>query len=567
MVESPPPTPFRSPCTPPIPANPAAPTLSGVSVTPAAGNAQVGDSLMVHFTAHAVAGLWQSIVELSGACDTVLFVPEGLAPSATHSVLVTVPQGCRPGGGLTITVFAVDAAVQNTQGSPGSALTFVDNRAPQIGLGFFPVGRNITTVVSGDFFWGDVLNLQLYADDDNNLGWLRWGVVGQALKDSAAVHGPGATVDFTMVAQSGWGPMPQLQFTAEDQAGNVSTLETVTDSIRVYPEVVRPVTEKSFGLGALNALVDGRRQEAWIVQDGYQGLVSFPFGSGAPLSALPLPDHALYMDLTASGDSLLFTLPSLRQVGAVDLQATPRIVTVAPLTLLDSLPGLTPGPVMTTANGKALIVLQGATFDQNRLLELDLATGRERLRLDAGLAGAVAGLPARSPDHGTVLLNDPGGRVQVYSVVTDQFGPLVDVGSPYGVFSVANGGDVISYGLRIFDQSLQAVRSVTSTRGALSGVVSFLTRDGQYLYYNAGGLVRARVGDSTLVDRFQTPFTPSMLSLSDDGNWAVGIGIAGLTDSPVAIVDLRDPAASRAAGSVSDARRTRARTPRRRHQP
>ena len=195
--------------------------------------------------------------------------------------------------------------------------------------------------------------------------------------------------------------------------------------------------------------------------------------------------------------------------------------------------------MLTAANGKAFISLTGPTLAQYQLLEVDLGTATETMRLDAGNAGVVENLITRSPGHDLLITGTGPGVVQLYDVSTNQFGALTQLPPNGGALGVSTDGQVIANGLQILDPSLQLVRRVRSTFGG--GVPpSFLAPDGQHLYYVISrGLIRTRVADGAVLDRTPLPIPAWEIRVSDDGQWAVYHGSPGMAFGQEGVVDLR----------------------------
>jgi hypothetical protein len=102
------------------------------------------------------------------------------------------------------------------------------------------------------------------------------------------------------------------------------------------------------------------------------------------------------------------------------------------VTPLDTTINQRPMEVVVAANGKAFLPLEGSAPSAYTLREVDLTTGAQRIRTDAGNKGWVGGVAlARSFDHSTLVMN---GTVsfQRYDAATDTFGPALTPPNYFG---------------------------------------------------------------------------------------------------------------------------------------
>src|SRR5205823_6646365 len=91
------------------------------------------------------------------------------------------------------------------------------------------------------------------------------------------------------------------------------------DSLRVYPTLTRPTTAAAVEGEIAELAIDQRRGVIYLAQ-GYQRRLAVLSTASMTVSAtLALPAASADLDLTASGDSLVVALPSLRALGVIDL--------------------------------------------------------------------------------------------------------------------------------------------------------------------------------------------------------------------------------------------------------
>ncbi len=522
-------------CQPSLPVNPALPTISTVTILPSGPTIEPGDSLDVSFRATAPAGLWQTIVSVSGACDTTVFLPGFLTQSTPYAVRVPLGPNCALGASLSVSIITLDAALQATATIP-VLLSVVDHTPPILSVSY----GGGSLAVSGDYFSGDTLQFEESASDNDQLTYFVWEVLPAGIRDSVLLSSIRVPPYVPVPVRASWGAAVQLRFSALDRSGNRSTVATInTDSLRLHPVVQRPIAWRSIGGDTRQVLPDTKRGVFYVLLGSPEQLLTFALADAALLRTMDLPSCWGGFDITASGDSLLFPCPPAEGIGVLDLTPSVPQWSIVSLTTLDSANGPWPGTVFAMAGGRTFVGLSGASATQFQLLQVDLATGAEVLRLDAGGAGGVGHLYERSPNHDLVLVGDDLGDVQVYHTVTDQFGPLTSIPNTGGKFGFSADGQVIAEGMVILDAGLQVVRSVRNLIGDGSSA-SFLTPDGQDLYYiTNAGLIRTRVSDGEIVERTDLPFEVRDFRVSEDGQWVVFRGPEGSSSGQVGAMDLR----------------------------
>ena len=281
----------------------------------------------------------------------------------------------------------------------------------------------------------------------------------------------------------------------------------------------------------------------YLMQSNQSRIAVFSPTTMTVTGTVPLPAVPTDLDLTVGGDSLLVALPYKRALGIIDLRQTPPAVTLAPLSALDTTTlDQRPWHVRVAVNGKAFISLQGSVPCACTLLELDLATGVERVRTDAGEAGNVGGgLVERSEDRSFLALNGGPGLFQAYDAVSDAFG-LRGSAIPYDWRpSVDRTGRNVAVSLDIYDRTMQFIRRVHSPILPPGVVSSAFSGDGLLLYHGAGyyGIVRSRVSDGAMLDRSLTPVVPGLIRVSPDGTTLVIVDSNCCGMSRIATMDLR----------------------------
>jgi hypothetical protein len=231
----------------------------------------------------------------------------------------------------------------------------------------------------------------------------------------------------------------------------------------------------------------------------------------------------------------------------IDLKRTERRLE---LMTLDSIPGYATvkpsgvSEVRALANGRAYLVAT-VDFGSRRLIELDLASGAQRPRYNAGVGSAVGGstvegaLLTRSPS-GLVMTVRTGDCVQRFDATVDQFGPCTRT-QTLGVVSAADAsGQRFAIGPDVYDASWRHL-SRTELLPAGSGFGSALTLDGRDVYIPyAGALLRASTADGRILNRQLPPMRVSRVRLSPDGTFVIAVGVSIATSNPaIGIIDVR----------------------------
>lgn len=527
-------------CGPAVPADAPPPTVTALTL----GDAQLeaGDTLLVSYTTASGSGLWATVVELEAPCEAVSVFVERMAPSVSRTVPVVIPGGCPPGEALHVTVYALDAGGrEGTRTALSKPL--VDLTAPQLHLIGPPWDSGGEPAPeSSVFFVGDSVALTASAFDAGGLRAIVWELLPSGVRDSQVVAGAFSSdpliVRFPAAAT---GPA-QIRVYARDAAGLTS--EPVTSplgAITVLPTVERPTRSATVSGEIRDFVIDERRGLLYLMQSNERRIAVLSLATMQVLSTLPTSAVPLDMELTLGGDSLLVTPHTPRALGIVDLRQSTLALTALPLTGLDTLPELGPVRVRVASTGKAFVAVAPSIFGETRLLEVDLRTGAQRFRTDAGISGATgAGLLGRSLDHSVLLVVGPPGCLQRYDAGTDRFGPCRDV-RPYDVIPAVDGrGQRFALGSYVYDAALLPLLPALAPPNGTS--VSALSADGEHLFEVnfLKGITRRRVDDGVLLDRTLNPrISPSLMRVSADGTWLVTAEGAGQQTGRVSVIDLR----------------------------
>lgn len=180
------------------------------------GDVEPGDTIRVTYRATSAFGLWTTGLVLDEAWESVFSFADHMSLDVTRTVDVVVPLGARLGVPFTIKAFAQDGGLQATVLAAPGTMQIVDLRAPVI---------TETGAVAAQYFVGDVINLAVEAEDNNQLGWLVYSLGAPAnVIDSvrSAADVPMARWSVPLVVQPGWVGMPTFTVFVRDIAGQAS---------------------------------------------------------------------------------------------------------------------------------------------------------------------------------------------------------------------------------------------------------------------------------------------------------------------------------------------------------
>lgn len=521
------------------------PTVTALAAGPLSDALEPSDTLTVEYAATSPAGIWQTAVVLSGPCEVRQSFAERLQTSVTRSTRIPIPPECRLGVPLVVTVFAQDAGLRTGARVLQTHVALVDATPPTISALFFPPGGyGILNDLTGTFFGGDSIQVSAFPSDNHELRELVWEVLpeGTGIADSLALSGAGAspTIFFHLpLALSG--PI-QLSLHARDAMGLESnSITTTAGAIHVYPSIARPTKSAVVDGVTWDLIADARRGLVYLMQPNAHRIAVLSLSTMTVTGTILLPAYPDDFDISAGGDTLVIVLPAEHALGVVDLRETPWQTKLIPLTLLDSATNQHPEYVRTLSNGKAFVSVLGSVLSASVLIEVDLATGAQRVRTDAGDGGYVGGSGiARSLDHTVAVVNGGDSYFQRYDVASDHFGPRMSANNTSTLVVDATGRR-IAVGFDIYDESLQHLRRVSSPLRVGDVVPTALSADGAVFYemLYSTGLVRASVSDGALLDRTRNPIGAAQMSISDDGTLIVTATPTFEYPSKISAIDLR----------------------------
>lgn len=523
-----------------------APMVTALATGPMPDALEPSDSLTVEYTAASPAGLWQTAVVVSGPCEVHQLFAERLQTSVTRSARIPIPPECQLGVPLVVTVIAQDAGLRTGGRVLQTHVSLVDETPPTLSALYFPpAGTGLPDYQSGIFFGGDSITIWPLVADNHELSELFWEILPEevAVDDSLQLTGaraaPTIVVPLPLEAS---GPI-QIRLHARDAVGLASgAISTSQGAIHVYPTVERPTAWTRVDGQTFGAIADTKRGVAYLLQPNAHRISVLSLSTMTVAGAIAMPSYPTEFDITPGGDSLVVVLPEEGALAVVNLRQSSSQPTLIPLTLLDTATDQHPQHLRTLSNGKVFVSLRGTVPSAYVLMEVDLTTGAQRIRADAGDGGQVGGgYLARSLDHSVIVVNGGPTFFQRYDVTSDAFGTRRSA-SVYDLTPVVDAtGLYVAVGLDIYDESLQHLRRASSPVLPPSTIPTALSPDGQILYQllSSTGLMRSRVSDGSLVDRTRNPIGGLQLWISDDGSLIMTVRDPFENPSNISTIDLR----------------------------
>lgn len=486
------------------------------------------DTVTVTYSARDNAGLWWTVVRISGAFTATDSVDHAFAKQVTRSVRIPVPASAPIGSTFTVKVIAADPALHRD-----SAVTV----PIQVNDFYLPT---VTGVATGPepvltFVVNDTLRLAVNAADNYKLAWVGYRIGAPAsLSDSVAVTGRSASRTFTLVPSPAWIGAQTVTAFVRDSVGYV--VNTSLGTATVVPGVRRPTYVFPLQGGIPDLVYDSARDVVYFSEPSLNRVRVFSLATRSFAAPINLFSRPWGLDLTPGGDSLVVTLSQSTSLAIVNLQN--RQLDTANLPLNPNVsPSLAYVRVMANRKAFAATAVGGGV-----LWELDLGTLSRRARTDASVTEIVP--MARAGDGSRLLVIGDNSCCpetgSLYRSTTDTFaisGPTADRYGPR--VSADRSGSRFLVDESLFDGSLNPLRTFTSSTYAL-GRSSALSADGLTAYLAVdSGYLKVRTADGIVVDTVRTGQTFDRFLEVSSGSWLVGVAGNPHLAQWLVVVDLR----------------------------
>ena len=364
--------------------------------------------------------------------------------------------------------------------------------------------------------------------------------------DSIAVTDTAASHTFKLPVEFAWKSMLlRIEVFGHDRLGLEDHEQVAELRVVVFPS--RPTQTFRVGQGVGDVLHDVGRDRVYLSTATDSGP-----GSGSPeirvlqldaagasyLPGIAVPWFAGGMDLSLGGDTLFIAADT--RLGFVHLP-TLTVDSTAPIAFT---PGnRAPWRLRVMANNKAMIAIASAGPGAGQIVELDLGTGTQTLRTDAGAAAdgniGLTPLIGGTADRTRLVVypsSPTASEAQSYESGTNTFGASVAVPVPPVGGRVLSGdaaGTRWLLGNQLFDGNLAFLRQLGGGSNSYAAN-SVLSPDGAYAYVAvAEGVGKFRTSDGVRDELILLQEPPYHLRVTPDGNTLIVVGFG------LQVVDLR----------------------------
>jgi hypothetical protein len=434
----------------------------------------------------------------------------------------------------------------------------------------------------------DTVRLRTEVHSQARLRWVGLAFAGLgSFRDSAAVP---ASVDtavallWTLTIRPGTRGLFRVTAFARDSADGYGDVVLDGNPLSIYDTVTYPVTSAFFDancsviipfyaapFAGCDLAIDSKRDVVYFSEPDSSRIAVLSLATMTHGPAIPAPGTVSGLDVTPSGDSLVVALPTLGQLGIVDLTTPSPTWHVVDLTV-DTLPGRKPAGVRVAASGRVLVSLTTQNVyqspppppDSTQIIEYDLGTGTQRARGDVGPGSGLSLFRplVRSPDASRILLSWQSIAYQDYQMYQTERDTLL----PRGSLTIT--GDNYSGQIPAISLSANGRRSLIKgflfdeTRGQVAYLdppgeawVSALSLGGDTAYFGFGaGVLRTRLANGATFERVLLPEAPTRLDVLPGGTRLLALGspLSPGWTARVYLVHLRRPpvAAAARAGAV-----------------
>ena len=521
------------------------PTITQVNVSSPSSALAIGDTITVSYQESGSSGIWMSVINASGAFLGQQVIGEHLATGVNRTARFVVPNGVSSGIPLTISVQAFNAALNRSAKSVETQLKFTDNTPPTLtdARTWERQQHPSANGLAGQYAVGDSVIIYANASDNAALGWLIYELGSPINYKDSIPATPNAAAMLWRLAigvRPEWVGSPTLSIYARDASGLTSqSMSSPADSLRFYPVVNHPVTAPmtlSTAGGFVDDMVyDAKRDLLYVGVPLDNRIVVFSPTTMAASAPITLPDAPAGMDLSLSGDSLFVAVPSANVIDVFDLTKPSAPPTTIRLSVTDSIasssgPGFfAPAELRLAANGKLIVVLLNGTPSQDEVVEVDLATGLQKIRTDA--RGVAAAVPSqlrsmgRNDDRSRLYIL--GGCVSRYDAATDTFvacqSPLI-TGPDGDTFDAT--GSYMTFDSGVLDRDAQPLWTADPIDERSPNLA--LSPDGSRLYLGAlQGLTTMRLSDKIMLERMTLPVNVDRIWVAPSGAWLLAFQRTG----------------------------------------
>lgn len=509
--------------------------------------AEPGDSTHFNFDARDDGGVSRIEVRVEGAfVHTRVLVFDPPTARAAGTVKIRVPGDITIGPQARATLTAFDGSGHSRQASVTYSIRDTRPPAASIELGGLHADQTIGT--------GETIQVIANVTDNHQLTYI--GYVGDGRRDSVAVTVPtsAATHAFPFVVPAAWRQRrPVFSVWARDVSGNVTPPgHAGTTTLPVYdwtehPKAVIPFPDEPT---PVDVVWDSRRSVVYLLRADLESIrntstidvIHIP--SGQVIGSIAVGPNALGLNLTASGDSIVTTMPDQRALGIVDLTKPQRTLALLPLQHID--PDRRPGTARVAGSHVFVPVIHG--LYHGRLLDVDLATGTQVIRADIGGTADLMQYPLLLPLPGNRLmlhygsLGNSNNDTFLYEASSNTFTPIAPMPeSGYLQFASSPSGRMM-FGNKVIEGDFTGTDSL-AVPDWIGGFPKALSIDGQSAYLATWyGYAKVRVSDGFVLEQVKLEMQPWQFLMLPTGDTLIAFGFLPGTNKgeySLMVIDLR----------------------------
>lgn len=371
---------------------------------------------------------------------------------------------------------------------------------------------------------GDTILVDGTAHDRSGIAWIGLEAGDPiVLRDSFAVSSGDTSFAYRYwltFPHAPLGGLPLRVFVRNFRGQRTEAMPEGGADVWLFPTTRPAVSTVALPTGWSRSIYDPKRDVFyWANWDGHRiDVVSHQTLQTIGSVALLGPPSSL--DLTAGGDTLLITMAAVPYVGVVNLGSASLVLDTIRVRA-DTVGDEQPDAVVALATNSALVWVRCAACpEQSRFVTIDLASGAQRVRDEAGPADRIVDGVAflETEDHSRVYvtrIHDGPWTALTYDVPTDSFSPVFPIYDGGGLNGATRSGDVLLSGAYVLDATGHLVRNLypplyqpeLNEAGTLAPSGAFA------VFSTRRGVLRVRMPDGRPLELIATPTAPAWVSI------------------------------------------------------
>ncbi|HEV2671761.1 MAG TPA: hypothetical protein VGU74_11750 [Gemmatimonadales bacterium] len=482
------------------------PVITALSVAPA-DTAQLGDSVVISYSAGDNAGLRYSILRITGAVTIKDSIDEHFAFSVGHTRRLRIAPTSAPGTlSVTLEVADIGGNIVTTAATP---IRVVDTRPP-LALGTLV---NTRSGAGNGFAPDDTFRLTITGRDNARLQRLgyRFGAPA-SIADSFSTTDSVLTQTITRGIPASWIGSSTYSVFAVDAVGN--RREVLLGSLTVANRTRQPPWSAALDGTVRDMAFDAKRNVLYLSIPDSDRVAVLSLASKSFSAPLAFSGRPRGLDLSLGGDSLLVALRATPYLSVLNLVTSQRDTVRVNN---DNFLNRGPDNVRVMANNKALVTI---TFDGSgyggSLMELDL--GSRALANRKTVTEFVPLCRSGNRSIGLILIDDSCCPIEgvVYDALNGAF--PADRGTVSRFFNYVSSDYSGARLLITHELFTTGLTSLGSFAPAGATGPSVLAPDGATAYFaTSTGITNVRISDGAVIGSVNLGAQPSQLAIASDG--------------------------------------------------